>query len=96
MSDPLAGIVLMALAGFSPYTVYRFLSFVGVDFCNQMGAKQDAKSTLNRPVPIPTQSSSEGPAKILDGSSAGGGAPSGPLSGGPTSTTATAGAGASG
>ncbi|KFI81935.1 hypothetical protein A9A89_0966 [Bifidobacterium psychraerophilum DSM 22366] len=99
VSDPLAGIVLMALAGFSPYMVYRFLSFVGVDFYNQMGAEQDTKSALNRPLPIPTQSSGEGPTKILDGSSsgstgggAGGGAPSGLPSSGPTSSTATAGA----
>ncbi|MCI1636786.1 MAG: conjugal transfer protein TrbL [Bifidobacterium crudilactis] len=96
VSDPLAGIVLMALAGFSPYMVYRFLSFVGVDFYNQMGAEQDAKSALNRPLPIPTTGSGEEPVKILGGSTsgsgAGGGAPSGPSSGGPTSSTATAGA----
>lgn len=68
VSDPLAGIVLMALAGFSPYMVYRFLSFVGVDFYNQMGAEQDTKSALNRPLPIPTTGSGEGPKKILDSS----------------------------
>jgi hypothetical protein len=68
VSDPLAGIVLMALAGFSPYMVYRFLSFVGVDLYNQMGAEQDTKTALNRPLPIPTSGSGEGPKKILDGS----------------------------
>jgi uncharacterized membrane protein YgcG len=68
VSDPLAGIVLMALAGFSPYMVYRFLSFVGVDLYNQMGAEQDAKSALNRPLPIPATGSGDGPRKILDGS----------------------------
>jgi hypothetical protein len=68
VSDPLAGIVLMALAGFSPYMVYRFLSFVGVDLYNQMGAEQDAKTALNRPLPIPTTGSGDGPKKILDGS----------------------------
>ncbi|MCI1659691.1 MAG: conjugal transfer protein TrbL [Bifidobacterium psychraerophilum] len=68
VSDPLAGIVLMALAGFSPYMVYRFLSFVGVDLYNQMGAEQDAKTALNRPLPIPATGSGDGPKKILDGS----------------------------
>ena len=46
-----AYIALMALAGFSPYLVYRFLSFVGVDLYNQIGAEQEAKSAVNRPVP---------------------------------------------
>jgi hypothetical protein len=66
VSDPLAGIVLMALAGFSPYMVYRFLSFVGVDLYNQIGAEQEAKSAVNRPVPIPTKPSGDGPKKVLD------------------------------
>lgn len=68
VSNPLAGIVLMALAGFSPYMVYRFLSFVGVDLYNQMGAEQDTKTALNRPLPIPATGSGDGPKKILDGS----------------------------
>lgn len=84
VSDPMAGIVLMALAGFSPYMVYRFLSFVGVDLYNQMGAEQDTKSALNRPLPIPSSGSGEGPKKILDsttgnsgsGSNGGGSTPS--------------------
>lgn len=66
VSDPLAGIVLMALAGFSPYMVYRFLSFVGVDLYNQIGAEQEAKSAVNRPVPIPTKPAGDGPKKVLD------------------------------
>ncbi len=66
VSDPLAGIVLMALAGFSPYLVYRFLSFVGVDLYNQIGAEQEAKSAVNRPVPIPTKPAGDGPKKVLD------------------------------
>lgn len=91
VSDPLAGIVLMALAGFSPYMVYRFLSFVGVDFYNQMGAEQDTKSALNRPLPIPTTESGEGPKKILDSSGGTSGTSPGP--GSPSSSTAPAGAG---
>lgn len=92
VSDPLAGIVLMALAGFSPYMVYRFLSFVGVDFYNQMGAEQDTKSALNRPLPIPTTGSGEGPKKILD-SSSGGTSGTSPGPGSPSSSAAPAGAG---
>jgi hypothetical protein len=91
VSDPLAGIVLMALAGFSPYMVYRFLSFVGVDFYNQMGAEQDAKSALNRPLPIPATGSGEGPKKILDNSGGTSGTSPGPSS--PSSSTTPAGAG---
>jgi hypothetical protein len=106
VSDPLAGIVLMALAGFSPYMVYRFLSFVGVDLYNQMGAEQDAKSALNRPLPIPATGSGDGPKKILDGSASNSGdggnggsspaapAPSAPSSGG-QGAAASGGAGAS-
>ncbi len=71
LSDPLAGIVLMAMAGFAPYMVYRFLSFIGVDLYAQMGAEQDTKNALNRPVPTPTPGSGEGPKKILDSDSGG-------------------------
>jgi uncharacterized membrane protein YgcG len=107
VSDPLAGIVLMALAGFSPYMVYRFLSFVGVDLYNQMGAEQDTKSALNRPLPIPATGSGDGPKKILDGTTGSGDsgsgassppaapAPSTPSSGG-QGAAASSGAGASG
>jgi hypothetical protein len=106
VSDPLAGIVLMALAGFSPYMVYRFLSFVGVDLYNQMGAEQDAKTALNRPLPIPATGSGDGPKKILDGASNNGNgdggtsspsaapAPSAPSSGGQQAASS-GGAGAS-
>ncbi|MEK0218605.1 conjugal transfer protein TrbL [Bifidobacterium mongoliense] len=85
VSDPLAGIVLMALAGFSPYMVYRFLSFVGVDLYNQMGAEQDAKSALNRPLPIPATGSGDGPKKILDGATGNSGSGDGGSSGGSSS-----------
>jgi hypothetical protein len=103
VSDPLAGIVLMALAGFSPYMVYRFLSFVGVDLYNQMGAEQDAKTALNRPLPIPTTGSGDGPKKILDDNSGNNGgsppaapAPSASSSSGGQQAAASGEAGASG
>lgn len=72
VTEPIAGIVLLGIAAFAPYMVYRLLSFVGFDLYNTMGAEQDAKNAMNRPLPIPTRSG-EGPKKILDGSSGGGG-----------------------
>ena len=68
VSDPLAGIVLMALAGFAPYLTYRFLAFVGTDYYGQVGAEDDAKRALNRPIPVPVKPSGEAPKKVLDNS----------------------------
>lgn len=67
VTEPIAGIVLLGIAAFAPYMVYRLISFVGFDLYNSMGAEQDAKNAMNRPVPIPTKGG-EGPKKILDGS----------------------------
>ncbi|EFG46539.1 hypothetical protein HMPREF0183_2187, partial [Brevibacterium mcbrellneri ATCC 49030] len=66
ISDPLAGIVLMALAGFAPYICYRFLSFIGSDFYTMAGSEQDAKQALNRPMPIPGKQEGNEPKKVLD------------------------------
>nr|WP_108871791.1 conjugal transfer protein TrbL [Tessaracoccus timonensis] len=71
VTEPIAGIVLMGIAAFAPYMVYRLISFVGFDLYNSMGAEQDAKNAMNRPVPIPTRAGGEGPKKIL-GSTDGG------------------------
>lgn len=72
VTEPIAGIVLLGIAAFAPYMVYRLLSFVGFDLYNTMGAEQDAKNAMNRPLPIPTRGG-EGPKKILDSSSDGDG-----------------------
>nr|WP_276543482.1 conjugal transfer protein TrbL [Nesterenkonia massiliensis] len=105
VSDPLAGVVLMLMAAFAPYMTYRFLSFVGVDMYHSIGAEQEAKQSLNRPVPTPNKPQGEGPKKVLDGNSdpsSGGpggqkptsGKPSGgPPPGGPGGPGATAGSG---
>lgn len=77
VSDPLAGIVLMALAGFAPYLTYRFLAFVGTDYYGQAGTEDDAKRALNRPIPVPTKPSGDGPKKVLDGQTSGGGSQAG-------------------
>ena len=73
IADPLAGIVLMALAGFAPYMTYRFLSFIGFDLYNSMGTEQEAKSALNRPIPTPGKPQGGEPKKVLDEGSKGGG-----------------------
>lgn len=72
IADPLAGVVLMALAGFAPYMTYRFLSFIGFDLYNSMGSEQEAKSALNRPVPTPGKPQSGDPKQVLDGKGDGG------------------------
>ncbi|BEH01853.1 hypothetical protein brsh051_11340 [Brooklawnia propionicigenes] len=82
VADPLAGIVLMALAGFAPYMTYRFLSFIGFDLYNSMGTEQEAKNALNRPVPTPGKPQGGEPKQVLDGASKGGGKKTGGGSGG--------------
>ena len=72
IADPLAGVVLMALAGFAPYMTYRFLSFIGFDLYNSMGTEQEAKSALNRPVPVPGKPQGNAPKRVLDEGSGGG------------------------
>jgi len=96
ISDPIAGIVLMFIAAFAPYITYKFLSFVGFDMYHAMSSEQEAKSSLNRPVPVPTAPMADSAAKILGGagkggaSATGGGAASGaaPAAGGATTAGA--------
>ncbi|HWV49044.1 MAG TPA: conjugal transfer protein TrbL, partial [Microbacterium sp.] len=82
ISDPIAGIVLMAMAAFAPYLTYKFIAFVGLDFYHAIGAEQDAKQALNRPVPTPSSPQSVDPKKVLD--NAGDGKNESPSNGGPT------------
>ena len=67
ISDPIAGIVLMAMAAFAPYLTYKFLAFAGLDFYHAIGSEQDAKQALNRPVPSPSKPQGAEPKKVLDG-----------------------------
>lgn len=84
VSDPIAGIVLMAMAAFAPYLTYKFIAFVGFDMYHAIGSEQDAKSALNRPIPVPTKPQGGGdPKKVLDGT---GGGSAGGGSGGGSST----------
>ncbi|MCK1802335.1 conjugal transfer protein TrbL [Brevibacterium sp. R8603A2] len=93
VTEPIAGIVLMGIAAFAPYMVYRLISFVGFDLYNSMGAEQDAKNAMNRPLPIPTRAGGEGPKKILDSPDGGGGRDAGgsPPAAKPPTSTETAG-----
>lgn len=94
VSDPIAGIVLMAMAAFAPYLTYKFIAFVGFDMYHAIGSEQDAKSALNRPVPVPTKPQGGGdPKKVLDGTgggSAGGGSGGGSSAPPPPKTPAPA------
>jgi DNA processing protein len=73
VADPIAGIVLMAMAAFAPYLTYKFLSFVGFDMYHAIGSEQDAKNALNRPIPTPSKPQGGEPKKVLDGGNNSGG-----------------------
>lgn len=105
ISDPIAGVALMFIAAFAPYITYKFLSFVGFDMYHAMSSEQEAKSALNRPVPVPSAPKADTAKKVLDGSTDSGSAPSNGGGGGgsptppPTSSSAaptSAGAGTAG
>jgi type IV secretion system protein TrbL len=68
VSQPISGVVLMLMAGFAPYLTYKAIGFMGFDMHHAMSAEQEAKSSLNRPVPIPlARRSGAEPMKILGG-----------------------------
>ena len=95
VSQPMAGVVLMLMAGFAPYLTYKAIAFMGFDMYHAMSAEQEAKSSLNRPLPIPlSRRTGSEPAKVLgdSGGGRGGGttsgaspAATGPSTGGPSS-----------
>lgn len=67
VTEPVTGIVLLGIAAFAPYMVYRFISFLGFDLYNAMGSEQESKQAMNRPVPTPSKPQGEGPKKVLGG-----------------------------
>lgn len=80
ISEPIAGVVIMLMAGFAPYLTYKAINFMGFDMYHAMSAEQEAKSAINRPLPMPTMGRPSGsaPSKVLNGagsSGSGGGAP---------------------
>ena len=92
VTEPVSGIVLLFIAAFAPYMVYRFISFLGFDLYHAMGSEQEAKSAVNRPVPVPAKAQGDGVKKVLDGGGSGGSTAS---AAGAKSATAGAGGGAS-
>ena len=73
VSEPIAGVVLMLMAGFAPYMTYKAINFMGFDMYHAMSAEQEGKSALNRPMPIPmNRAPSSQPSKVLDGGGSGG------------------------
>lgn len=94
VSEPISGVVLMLMAGFAPYLTYKAINFMGFDTYQSMSAEQEAKSALNRPLPIPAgRRSGAEPSKVLGGGNGGSG--SGGSSPTPSSGTG-GGAGAAG
>lgn len=96
IADPIAGIVLMFIAAFAPYMVYKFISFVGFDMYHVMSAEQESKQAMNRPMPLPGKPDGAEPQKVLDGGgdknkSGGGGNP--PPPGGGTGSMSAPGVG---
>jgi hypothetical protein len=85
VSQPMAGVVLMLMAGFAPYLTYKAISFMGFDMYHAMSAEQEAKASLNRPMPIPLRGRGGGtePARILGGSGGAGGGGGTPGNGSP-------------
>lgn len=106
ISEPIAGVVLMLMAGFAPYMTYKAISFMGFDTYHAMSSEQEAKSAINRPMPLPMgRGSGSGPSKVLDGGGSSGSgdggpapaaAPSGSSTSGAAGAPGSAGAGASG
>lgn len=79
VSEPIAGVVLMLMAGFAPYMTYKAISFMGFDMYHAMSAEQETKSSMNRPLPIRAGGGSGGMVpKILGGDAGGSGGGRGP------------------
>jgi len=73
ISEPVTGVVLLLIATFAPYMAYKFIAFMGSDMYHLMSAETEAKSALNRPIPIkPTPSQ---PPTTLGSPTFGGGTP---------------------
>ncbi len=53
VADPLAGVVLLCVAGFAPYLVYKLIAWSGLDMYHAISVEQEAKQAVNRPLPVP-------------------------------------------
>lgn len=95
LSDPIAGVVLMMIAGFAPYMTYKAISFMGFDAYQSTSAEQEAKAALNRPIPVPLNRAGAQVSKVLSGNS-GSSTTGGAGSGGVTPTAKAGGPGTAG
>lgn len=95
VTEPISGIVLLFIAAFAPYMVYRFISFLGFDLYQAMGSEQEAKNAVNRPIPVPSKPQGDGVKKVLDGGS-GSGTGAAPASSSARGTTPATGSGTGG
>src|SRR3954452_10850795 len=98
VSQPMAGVVLMLMAAFAPYLTYKAIAFMGFDTYHAMSSEQEAKSSLNRPMPIPlSRRAGHEPARVLGdngwGTTTGGSPAVTPAAGGGGPTGATSGGG---
>ncbi|QQT68744.1 conjugal transfer protein TrbL [Brevibacterium casei] len=73
IADPIAGVVLMLVAGFAPYLAFKLLAFAGADMYHLSSTEQEAKQAVNRPLPVPHAPKGDGPKKVFDGDEDGGG-----------------------
>jgi type IV secretion system protein TrbL len=101
VSEPIAGVVLMLMAGFAPYMTYKAINFMGFDMYHAMSAEQEGKAALNRPMPIPmNRAPGSQPSKVLNGGSnssgGSGGSPTPPAPAGSGPSSGSAGASSSG
>lgn len=65
IADPVAGIVLMFIAAFAPYMCYKLLAFAGADMYHLTSTEQEAKQSMNRPLPVPHAPKPENVEKVL-------------------------------
>ena len=92
VSQPIAGVVLMLMAGFAPYLSYKAISFMGFDTYHAMSAEQEAKNALNRPLPIPLGGrGGTQPRKVLQAADGAGGGGSGGRGAAPAPTASSSG-----
>lgn len=77
VADPLAGIVLLFLAGFAPAMTHRFIAFAGIDVHQLVAAEHDTSTAVRRAVPA-TPIMRSGIAKVVGPAAAGPAAPAAP------------------
>lgn len=67
VSEPIAGVVLMLIAGFAPYMTYKAISFMGIDTGHAMSAEQEAKTAMHPTTPSMLRPGGKSPDKVLAG-----------------------------